>query len=691
MDRKGIILMKKLLFILLLIASTANAEFTTDTLKIKDGSGDVCSITGTFTANRSLTLPDQSGTLCTTGSVCSGYQGTDSELTALAGLTSAANALPYFTGSGTASTTTLSAFGRSVIDDADAATAQSTLGLAIGTNVQAYDADLTTWAGITPGANVGTFLGTPSSANFATMCTDETGSGSVVLGTNPTISMASGSLLLPSSTSLPGTCSTGQIYMDTDATSGQRLYACESANTWVLQGDGGGGGSGDVTAVGDCTTGACFDGTTGTTLTFNNAGGDATIVYDGTDVEFNKAVKVAGTTANMLYVTGTSYPVEFVERTPSGSSGAWATQKLKTTYSAADVTAEFGPVTIWAFQDIAAVENGLGYIGALRSGNDTSGAVVLGTFNSGVQGEKLRITPSGSVGIGTTAPDTILDVNAATGGTLQLTYNDADGTAATYARMSVDSSGRMTIAPTANTLYSSSFFTVDNGEGLAFGGVAATAATSVRGSQSTSQIDLYTGGTQKLSLDSNGDVGIGNTAPVYKLEVGDVTAGANTTFSAATGAVAVSYSANSTKFIGENTGADGASSGSFVALVQNDATAVTSGDRLGGFQFGGYDGVDRTRLGGAIVAYANGTYSATAAPTKIDFEVASATSATRAAKLTVDESKITIKDVLNIQPRASAPTPAAGDIYVDSTAGELCYYDGAAWQGISTGTDANCS
>lgn len=51
------------------------------------------------------------------------------------------------------------------------------LGLVIGTNVQAFDADLSTWAGITPGANVGTFLTTPSSANLRAALTDENGTG----------------------------------------------------------------------------------------------------------------------------------------------------------------------------------------------------------------------------------------------------------------------------------------------------------------------------------------------------------------------------------------------------------------------------------------------------------------------------------------------------------------------------------
>lgn len=81
-------------------------------------------------------------------------------------------------------------------------------------------------------------------AEFAAIMTGETGTcGNVVLSQGPTIAdpVLTGSATIPNSTTLPATCAVGNIYMDTDATTGQRLYLCESTNTWALQGDGGAG------------------------------------------------------------------------------------------------------------------------------------------------------------------------------------------------------------------------------------------------------------------------------------------------------------------------------------------------------------------------------------------------------------------------------------------------------------------
>lgn len=131
------------------LSSVTNEEIRKLNIKAKEISGSGVLSFNSRTGAVNLLKSDVEGVL--TGLIAShthNYQPSNAALSSIAGLTTAVDKMIYTTAANTYAVTALTSTARSLLDDTSTSAMRTTLGLAIGTNVQAYDADLSAIAAL---------------------------------------------------------------------------------------------------------------------------------------------------------------------------------------------------------------------------------------------------------------------------------------------------------------------------------------------------------------------------------------------------------------------------------------------------------------------------------------------------------------------------------------------------------------
>lgn len=148
-------------------------------------------------------------------------------------------------------------------------------------------------------------LGTAGEIQSSIGGQDLTANRTWTLSLPPALNLTTHALRIPNATTVPASCTVGELYFDTDATAGQNIYGCTASNTWTLQAGGGGGGGAPTTGhylvtQSEPTLTSSFNlgGLSSGLLKLNVSGGIATpqIATPGTDFQapFSTSAGLAG-------------------------------------------------------------------------------------------------------------------------------------------------------------------------------------------------------------------------------------------------------------------------------------------------------------------------------------------------------------------------------------------------------------
>ncbi len=397
--------------------------------------------------------------------------------------------------------------------------------------------------------------GTLPVANGGTGVTTSTGTGSVVLSTSPTL--VTPALGTPSSATL------------TNAT-GLPIDAGTTGTLPVAR-----GGTGVTTSTG---TGSVVLSNSPTLVTPTLGVASATSIATGKGTVGAVAYGFTTNTNTGMWSPSSdaiAFSTAGSERFRVDSSGnvGIGTSAPGTRFQVADVAAPSG-LSSTAVR-VTRSNYGADFIGYIDQG--VGHGAIISTVDNGTPTERMRITSAGNVGVGTAAPGATLDVvtnSSAAGFSLRGRTSDnvsdfsfkSNDAATTYAqiqgrstdlriqanstlpvtfftnsaeRARIDSSGNVGIGTSspavplevAGNIRSLGLFQRFDNSGLSLSGGttfntggAGIALRGVSAGFNTYGMEFYAGGSERMRIDSSGNVGIGTSSPGFKLDIasGDI-------------------------------------------------------------------------------------------------------------------------------------------------------------------------
>lgn len=533
------------------------------------GNGDMLAATWSSGGAISLTKGGTGATTITAARVNLGLaigadvQAFDATLANLAGLTTSADQLVYTTAADSFSTSPLTGFARSVLDDTNQAAMQTTLGVLPGTHVQAYDADLAALAATTTnGFPARTGAGTWEQRSIVA------GSGKVVVnngngvGGNPSIDVVESSLALSNiGGTLPitkggtgTTTASGAInaLLPSQGSQGGKFLKTDGANvSWSLI---------SSSSIGLASGAAMNIGTSSShSASIHTANVQRVTVDDTGETGFGTT-----TPEGMIHVHKASSPTVRLTNSTSGDTAADGGTLSLSSSTLTLANLESGSIEfagsgspIAAF-DTANARLGIGTIspsfalhvsgsapsiysestsasmpGAILAAHDSGGYAAVYTYGSGGSGSiggqsvasKSLLTSSGALVLAPQSGDLFLGTGS-TPGTTVATISGSNfgiGTTSPSYPLHVTRSGSGPSAVVANTSSNPAILEIQSKETSA-SPLPRVALKGVKGSGNSDgqlHIETFSGGSPvtRMKIDENGNVGLG-VNPTERLDVG---------------------------------------------------------------------------------------------------------------------------------------------------------------------------